>query len=509
MNRKVGVVLSYVLMIFEVLSTLLLTPFIIRTLGQAEYGVYKLSAAITAYLLLLDLGVGNAIIRYIAKYRFDNNKLQAKKFLGVATIYYMAIAVIAIAAGGVLVAVFPNAFSKGLSAEEIKLGQKLLIITMINAAVTLGTAAYNNVIIAYEKYTISKGASIIQIILRMLLTYIALKMNMGSIGIVAVNLAMTVLCRLYFVVYVVFKIKLAPMFSGISVPFVKEIVVYSSWILLQMIATQLNSSVDQILIGSIVRDSAVILAVYGVGTQIVQYFQSIGSAFTGILMPGVVKMVECNATGEQLTEEMIKIGRIIFMFLMIIFIGFAVCGKNFVVLWAGAENEQAYVVTLILMAAYIFTLTESIGMQILWAMNEHREQSILKMIIVLLNIILTVILIKWNPLIGATIGTFISLVLGDVVVMNIIFKYKIKLLLMRYYMGIFKGIVPSAVISLIVGYIIHKYMFGGWIGLFLNIITICIFYAICMFAFGMNEYEKNLIMSFCGKLTAGIRRLKK
>ena len=51
MNRKIGVILSYVLMVFEVLSTLLLTPFIIRTLGQAEYGVYKLAFAINAYLL--------------------------------------------------------------------------------------------------------------------------------------------------------------------------------------------------------------------------------------------------------------------------------------------------------------------------------------------------------------------------------------------------------------------------------------------------------------------------
>ena len=64
MGRKQGVILSYVLMLFEVLSTLLITPFLIRTLGQAEYGVYKLTASITAYLLLLD----------IAKVRIVNHK---------------------------------------------------------------------------------------------------------------------------------------------------------------------------------------------------------------------------------------------------------------------------------------------------------------------------------------------------------------------------------------------------------------------------------------------------
>ena len=61
MNRKIGVILSYIAMVFEVLSTLLITPFMLRTLGQSEYGVYKLSSSITAYLLLLDLGVGNML----------------------------------------------------------------------------------------------------------------------------------------------------------------------------------------------------------------------------------------------------------------------------------------------------------------------------------------------------------------------------------------------------------------------------------------------------------------
>lgn len=80
MNRKIGVILSYVLMVFEVLSTLLLTPFIIRTLGQAEYGVYKLAFAINAYLLLLDLGIGNAIVRYIAKYKSEGNVKKERQF---------------------------------------------------------------------------------------------------------------------------------------------------------------------------------------------------------------------------------------------------------------------------------------------------------------------------------------------------------------------------------------------------------------------------------------------
>lgn len=500
MNRKTGVILSYVMMIFEVLSTLLLTPFIIRTLGQAEYGVYKLSASVVAYLLLLDLGVGNAITRYIAKFRASGEKEQSQKFLGVATIYYTVIALVALIAGVVLIAVFPKAFAKGLTASEIKLGQELLFITMINAAVTLGTAAYNNVIIAYERFTVSKGVPIIQIIVRMALTVVMLKGGFGSIGIVSANLLMTVLCRGFFIIYVLFRLKLRPKFKGIEISFVKEIILYSSMILIQMIATQLNATVDQILIGSLVASSSTILAVYSVGAQVTQYFQSMGTAFTGVLMPGIVKMVESGVDSKTLTDEMIRIGRIILIVLGLIWGGFLACGQQFITLWAGADNSNAYFVAVILMTAYMFILTESIGTQILWAMNQHKEQAILKGIIVLLNILLTVVLIKWQPLIGATIGTFISLVLGDVVVMNVIFRKKLKMNLGYYYKGLTKGILPCIAVATAVGFVARHFLKnGGWISLLLEVAIICLVYAVCILMFGMNTYEKNMVLSVLKK----------
>lgn len=492
--------MSYVMMIFEVLSTLLLTPFIIRTLGQAEYGVYKLSASVVAYLLLLDLGVGNAITRYIAKFRASGEKEQSQKFLGVATIYYTVIALVALIAGVVLIAVFPKAFAKGLTASEIKLGQELLFITMINAAVTLGTAAYNNAIIAYERFTVSKGVPIIQIIVRMALTVVMLKGGFGSVGIVMVNLLMTVVCRGFFIIYVLFRLKLRPKFKGIEISFVKEIILYSSMILIQMIATQLNATVDQILIGSLVASSAAILAVYSVGTQVTQYFQSMGTAFTGVLMPGIVKMVESGVDSKTLTDEMIRIGRIILIVLGLIWGGFLACGQQFITLWAGADNSNAYFVAVILMTAYMFILTESIGTQILWAMNQHKEQAILKGIIVLLNILLTVVLIKWQPLIGATIGTFISLVLGDVVVMNVIFRKKLKINLGYYYKGLTKGILPCIAVATAVGFVARHFLKnGGWISLLLEVAIICLVYAVCILTFGMNTYEKNMVLSVLRK----------
>lgn len=506
MNRRVGVVLSYTLMIFEVLSTLLLTPFIIRTLGQAEYGVYKLAVAINSYLLLLDLGIGNAIIRYIAKYRVEKNKLQERRFLGVATIFYSIIAIIAIIIGVVIIKIFPTTFAQGLSHTEILLAQKLLGITMLNSAITLGTAAYANVLIAYEAFVASKGSSILQIIFRMVLTIVILKNGMGSIGIVCVNLLMTVLCRTFFVLYTLIKLKLKPVFQGIDVGFIKEVTIYSSLILLQMIATQINNTIDQIMIGALVAGASTVLAVYGVGTQIVSYFQSMGSAFTGVLMPGIVNLVEKKCTEETILDEMIRIGRIIFMVLILIWGGFLVNGKNFVILWAGTDNKDAFYVAMLLMTAQLFVLTESVGSQVLWALNQHKEQAILKIVIVLCNIIITGLLIKWQPLMGATIGTFISLVLGDIVVMNIIFAHKLKINLKKYYYGLCKGIIPCICVAIFAGEFVSHFYKSGWLALGINGLVMAGTFGVGMICWGMNAYERQLVKTIFKKFS--IRHMK-
>ena len=71
------------------------------------------------------------------------------------------------------------------------------------------------------------------------------------------------------------------------------------------------------------------------------YFQSIAYAINGVLMPGVVRVVETQSTPETLLKEMVKVGRLVLMVLGAILVGFALSGQFFVNLWAGAENSGA------------------------------------------------------------------------------------------------------------------------------------------------------------------------
>lgn len=510
MNRKIGVIYSYVLMFVEVFSATLFTPFLIRSLGQSEYGVYQLVYSVTAYLMLLDLGIGNAVIRYMAKYRAENNKQKQEEFLGIATLFYSIIALIVLIVGAVLLVIFPTVFAKGLTPEEISVGRKLLTVTILSTAVTLGTSSFATTLMAYERFSFSKGLSILFSLLKIIFAFLALLLGMRSLGVVMVYFLSNVLTRGAYTVYVLFKLQLKPKFKNPDFGFVKETVSYSAFVLLQMIATQINSMTDSVLLGILAKGSSVIIAVYGAGAQIVQYFKTVGGHFNGVLMAGVVRLVENGANAKELQNEMVRIGRIVFMMLGMVFTVFVVNGTDFMVLWAGENYRQGYMVAVAIMAPTMFTLVQSIGNQILWAMNKHRTQAVVQVVSALINIVLTAFLIKWSPLIGAVVGSVIALTVGDVLCMNLMFKKEIGISLTGYYKGLFKGVLPSLLLSAGAGLLFNLIGLSkfGWLGLVVNCGVMVLVYGICMFGFGMNASEKHMIFGMFKKVGKKLHLIK-
>ena len=99
---KKGALLSYATIIITNVVGLLLTPYIIRSLGTSEYGLYALIGAFIGYMMVLDLGLNNTIVRFIAKYRVTNDKDAEKNFLANIFIIYCFISIV-IALVGVII----------------------------------------------------------------------------------------------------------------------------------------------------------------------------------------------------------------------------------------------------------------------------------------------------------------------------------------------------------------------------------------------------------------------
>ena len=88
---KLGVILSYLLIALNVLSGFLLVPFIIRGIGQSNYGLYTAASSLIA-MFIVDLGLGTAITKFVSKYRVTSNQEEINKVTTVVFICFLFLA---------------------------------------------------------------------------------------------------------------------------------------------------------------------------------------------------------------------------------------------------------------------------------------------------------------------------------------------------------------------------------------------------------------------------------
>ena len=115
---KSGVILSYINLGLGTIIPFIYTPIMLRMLGQAEYGLFSLASSAVSYLSLLSFGFGSTIIRYISKYRAEEDKKSEEKAFGFFLILYCALALLVLLCGTIIANNIEPIFQKGLSVNE-------------------------------------------------------------------------------------------------------------------------------------------------------------------------------------------------------------------------------------------------------------------------------------------------------------------------------------------------------------------------------------------------------
>ena len=190
MNQlKIGAVLSYISIFLTNIIALLYTPYLLRMLGQSEYGLYSLVASVIAYLTVLDLGFGNAIVRYTAKYRVENRQEEQYEMFGMFLILYIGIGVFALLIGLGLYFNVDTLFSSSMDYDEIRKIQIMMLLMTLNLAITFPFSLFGSIITAYEDFIFQKLINIARIILNPLVMVVMLNMGYKAIGLSLIHIS--------------------------------------------------------------------------------------------------------------------------------------------------------------------------------------------------------------------------------------------------------------------------------------------------------------------------------
>ena len=490
-QRKIGVILSYVVVALNMLVGVAYTPFLIRMLGQSEYGLYSIVYTVISYLTIMDMGFGNAIIIYTSRYINQGNKEKQDKLHGMFFFIYCIIGVIATFIGIVLYFNVDNIFGSTMTVEEISKARVMMLILTFNLAVTFPLSIFGNILTAHEEFVVSKVIKIINILLQPLMMIPLLFMGYKAIAMVVVLTIANIVCLLLNAIVCFKKLDIKLKFKGFDLKLLKEIFAYSFFIFLNEIIDKANWSADQFILGAV--SGTVATAIYSVASKLNSMYMNFSTAISNVMLPKVTKMEDNKESNEAFTDVFIKTGRIQYLLMALIITGFVLFGRVFVNWWAGPGYEDAYIISCILMIPITIPLIQNIGLSILQAKNLYKYRTIIFFGIAILNVVLSIPLAKMYGGIGAATATSIALILGQGIILNIYYHKKVGIDIIEFWKNILKMSIPM-VFAVIIGIILNVVISSNNILiLMLKILIYTIVYCILVWSFSMNEYEKNLI----------------
>lgn len=498
---KAGVVLNYVVIFLNTVVGLLYTPYMLRMMGQSEYGLYSLVASVIAYLTVLDLGFGNAIVRYTAKFRAEKKTEEQYEMFGMFFLLYLVIGIIAFGIGLGLYFNVDTLFGDTMTAVELGRARIMMLLLVANLAFTFPMSIWGSIIQAYEDFVFQKSLNIIRIILNTAVMICLLHFGYKAVAMVVVQTIFNVLtlvinfiyCRRKLNIHIYFR------FKHFHWGFLKEVAIYSFWIFLNAIMDRVYWSTGQFVLGAMVGTVAV--AVFAIAIQLEGMYMQFSTAISSVFLPKVTAMVATNRSRKEISDLFIRTGRIQYIVLAYILSGFIIFGRQFIELWAGADYTDAYIISLLFFIPLTVPLIQNLGITILQARNEMKFRSVLYIIIALVSLAMQIVLTRYFGGIGCAMGVSGALVVGQILIMNVYYRRRQDLDIKTFWKEISKmSIIPIVLIFSSMLIIRHFFALDSWGKLILGIAAFSLVYIPLFFRFSMTDDERNLFISMFHKI---------
>lgn len=495
---KAGAVLNYFTILLSILVGLLYTPYMLRMMGQSEYGLYSLVASVIGYLTILDLGMGNAIVRYTAKYRAEGKNQEQYEMFGMFFILYLVIGLIAMILGIALYQNVETMFEQTMTNEEIEKAKVMVVILILNLAFTFPMSIFGSIMTAYEQFVFPKVVSIIRLILNTVIMIILLKMGYRAIAMCVLTTVFNFISLAINYLYCKYRIRIKLVFKRFNWVFLKEVAIYSFWILLNVIMDKVYWNTGQFVLGTI--SGTVAVAVFSIAIHLEAMYMHFSTAISSVFLPKVTSMVARSVDKKEISDLFIRTGRLQFTVMGFILAGFIVFGRQFIILWAGPDYEDSYLLTILFFVALIVPLIQNLGITILQARNQMKFRSLLYIFIALFSLVFQIILSKlWGGL-GCAIAVAGALILGQGILMNIYYSKRQNLDIPLFWKQILRMALIPAIVVILSSFVLHYITIGSWTDLLLGVAIFSMIYLPLFYLWSMNDSERELITSAVARI---------
>lgn len=499
---KFGIILQYLQMSLSIVISLIYTPAMLRILGKTEYGIYNLASSIISYLSLLSLGFSASYIRFYSKYKNGQNNDGVKNLNGLYLLVFCLLGAIALTVGLFLSSNVSIFFNESYSSADINLAGVLMIFLSVNLAISFPASVFTAYITSQEQFVFLKTVNIGKTVISPCLCIVALFFGYGSIGMVVITTVIALFVDLINALYCILRLKMRFSIGKFknNLFLLKDIALFSVFIAINQIIDQINWQTDKIILGKMINSVSV--SIYAIGATINTLYISFSTAISNVFTPRIHSIVSDNKrdSDEQLSKLFVKVGRLQFFVLMLVLLGFVFFGKYFISVWAGEGFEESYYIALLLMAPVTISLIQNLGIEIQRAKNKHQFRSIVYLLMAILNVFISLLFCKIWGTVGVAVGTTISLIVANGIIMNFYYKNALKIDIAMFWKNIILCF-PSLIIPCAFGLaVVYFDLLQGLASFLILVIVFSFIYFLSVYLFGLNVTEKEIIKRIVNKI---------
>lgn len=489
---KYGAILSYLSIILNIGSGLIYTPWMVKIIGQSQYGLYTLAYSLIS-LFLVDFGLSSATARYVSNYHAEGNEAKVNNFLGVIYKLYLIIDAVIFA---VLISVFLGIeqIYANLTYNELQQFKVVFAIAGLFSVINFPFVTLNGVLTAYEEFIHQKMADVIYRVLLLVLMIIALLNGGGLYTLVLVNAFVGLVTTVYKLIVIKVKLPIKVNIRYRNTQLYKELFGFSAWTTISSLAQRLVFTITPSILGIV--SNSISIAIFGIISTIEGYVFTFTTAINGMFMPTISKAYTNNNAEDELFPLFLSVGKFQYALNGLMIAGFAVVGKQFINLWMGVGYEFAYIGILLTIIPGLFYNSLQIANTALVVTNRVKYQAYVNITMGVINVVLAFPLAKLYGVIGACASIFVAFMIRNVL-LNFIHYKILKLDIPSFFKECYCKMSIPVITTIIIGVLMNRiWTAKGWMDLIIRGVVVTLIFCVLLYFTGLNKSDRHWLKDF-------------
>lgn len=380
----------------SILIAFLLLPLLVSSLGDKDYGIWILIAAIGGYYGALDFGLSSAVIRFVSKNR--EKTTQVNKYLSTSFYLFLLIAIILM----LLVTILLNTSSADVI-YEVDIISTLIFISALSTAISFCSKTSIGLLSSYLQYDIIAFVQFLVSVLKGVATYLVLVNSGGLVELVYVLLLGSVI-ETNILLFITLR-KYGNSFLSISnfdYSILKDLFSYGKYTFIAQVSDIIrNYSLPFVIAASLDVKS---VTPFAIATRLWTMAGTLCSSMLSIFTPVFSRL---EGQGDRIGIRVfyfkaVKITNLTGNYVAVTILVFM---KPFLILWLGNQySDEIHLVACILAISMMSSISQMPTVNLLYGVSENKKYAMSNFIQGLITLTLSWLIVDVYGIVGVAVS---------------------------------------------------------------------------------------------------------